>query len=372
MKSPTRWGRFSLVFWLVLMCGASWAQRPFIELRPPRPGWGSTPLSTVIGAQSSYIYAVGTCRVNTAIAREINARAVQQEIQNSVEAVDAYFKRRELNREARAKENPNHWERMKKLQEQREETLRYRYQELLKGGDESLTDELNRILRELAGPTLAEEFLYSGAPLADSRLDAKIEPFEVDKIWLTDGGRKGSQLTFRAGQGDVMECRWPLGLRGPECALARNHFEQARDETLAALRAGKTPVTQQQYKELLLAIDELLTSLETEYPKERRLDVKEFGTYRASKVFLQSLLVQVNRLANSDDTSLFDRSTAFHGDSVVDLLRYMYHNGFLFAPPKPGAEETYRKLFKTMRELYLNLVAEPTLEPPVEPAEKKR
>jgi hypothetical protein len=371
MKTSWLGGQFSLALCLVLLAEVGWAQPPFISLDPPRPGWGATPLSTVIGAQSSYMYAVGTCRVNTAIAREINARAVEQEIKNSVESVDAYFKRRELNREGRAKENPNHWERVKKLQEQREETLRYRYQELLKGGDESLTDELNRILRELAGPTLAEEFLYSGAPLNDSRLDAKLESFELEKIWLTDGGRKGSQLAFRASQGDVMECRWPLARRGPECESARTHFERAREDTLAALRTGKAPVTQDQYKELLRAVDELLISLDTEYPKERRLDVKEFGTYRAGKVFLQSLLVQVNRLANADDTSLFERSSTFKGDSIVDLLRHMYHNGFMFAPPKAGAEETYRKLFKTMRELYLALVSEPAMEPPVEKAEKK-
>ena len=337
--------------------------QPTISLEAPRAGWrsGATPLSSVIQAQASYVYAQGTFLVNAATAREINARAVEQEIKNAVAYVDAYFKRRELNREWRAKENPDHWERTKKLMERHEEMLRYRYQELMKG---DVTGELNWMLRELSGPTLAEEFLYSGAPLADSRLDEKLLTREIDKIWLTDGGSKGSQLLLRAGEGSVLESRWPPALRNPECDLARADFEKARDEVLAALRTGKAPVSHEQQKELMAALNELFESLEVAYPKgsDRRKDPMEFGMYSAGKRFVQSLLAQVHRLVNSDDTTLFERSLAFKGDSVVDLLRHMYHNGLMFASPKPGGEETYRKMFKTMRELYLNLISEPSTE----------
>jgi hypothetical protein len=356
------------MWFAVWTAGAAWAQAPSIQLYPPRPGWGSTPLSTVIGAQSSYVYAVGTCRLNTAMAREINARAVEQEIKNAVEYVDAYFKRRDINREARAKENPNHWERTKKLMNQHEELLRYRYQELLKAGDETVTTELNWLLRELSGPTLAEEFLFSGAPLRDSRLDTKLQPFELEQVWLTDGGRKGSQLQFRAASGATLETRWPPALRGEACAVARASFEQAREAAQAALQAGKGPVTPDQQKGLLRGLDELFVALEQAYPKERRHDPAEFMDYQSSKRFLQTLLVQVHRLVNSDDTSLFERSANFKGDSLMDLLTHMYRNGFMFAQPKPGGEELYRKLFKSMRELYLNVAAEAPLQ---EPAEKK-
>jgi hypothetical protein len=353
---------------MLLVSRVGSAQQPIITMLPPRPGWGSSPLSTVIGAQSSYMYAVGTCRLNTAMAREINARAVEQEIKNAVEYVDAYFKRRELNRQWRAKEEPNHWERSKKLMEMQEEKLRYRYQELMKGGDESLTSQLNWILRELSGPTLAEEFLYSGAPLADSRLDTKLQPFEVEKVWLTDGGRKGSQIVFRASEGNLLESRWPPALRDDTCEPGRTAFERARDDTLAALRSGKAPVSPHQQKQLMKALDELFVAIEAAYPKARRQDPDEFMAYNSGRRFLQSLLVQVHRLANSDDSALFERSLSFKGDSMVDLLRHMYHNGFLFAAPKPGGEEIYRKLFKSMRELYLNLLSEPPLE---RPADKK-
>lgn len=338
------------------------AQAPVISLESPHPGWGATPLSSVIGAQSSYVYAQGTFLVNRAVAREINARAFEHELDNALKYVDVYFKRRALNREWRAKEDPNHWERMRKLMSQHEEMLRYRYQELLQPGkEETLTNELNWMLRELAGPTLAEEFLYSGAPLADSQLDTKLLPYETEKIWFTDGGTKGSQLIMRAGQSGMLESRWPPALRGPESDVARADFERARDQVLASLRAGKAPVTHDQQIELMRALDGLFVSLEEAYPKTRRIDPAEFMTYNSGKRFVQSLMAQVHRLVNSDDTSLFERSLAFNGDSVVDLVRHMYQNGFMYAPPKPGGEETYRKLFKTMRELYLNLISEPAV-----------
>ena len=55
--------------------------------------------------------AYGDMVESVAMARRINAQAVALEIQNSVAYVDAYFKRREINRDRRAKEDPNYMER---------------------------------------------------------------------------------------------------------------------------------------------------------------------------------------------------------------------------------------------------------------------
>ena len=49
-------------------------------------------------AQASYVAAYGNMVESVAVARKINAEAVALEIQNSVDYVDAYFKRREMNR----------------------------------------------------------------------------------------------------------------------------------------------------------------------------------------------------------------------------------------------------------------------------------
>ena len=63
-----------------------------------------------IEAEAQYVAAYGDMVESVAIARKINAQAVALEIQNSIDYVDAYFKRRELNRQWRAKENPNYLE----------------------------------------------------------------------------------------------------------------------------------------------------------------------------------------------------------------------------------------------------------------------
>jgi len=69
------------------------------------------------------------------------------------------------------------------------------------------------MFRELSGPMLAEEYVHSGQPLANSQLDEPLTPRDVTQIWLTDGGSKGSQLVFSAAEGNVMETRWPPALR---------------------------------------------------------------------------------------------------------------------------------------------------------------
>ena len=64
---------------------------------------GATPLSTVIEAQAKYVAAHGDFLESVATARKIHAEAFALEIENSVRYVDAYFERREKNREWAAK-----------------------------------------------------------------------------------------------------------------------------------------------------------------------------------------------------------------------------------------------------------------------------
>ena len=72
------------------------------------PAFGGTPLSHQIHAEAAYVAAYGDMVKSVAMRRKINAQAVALEIQNLVAYVDAYFKRREINREARAKEDPSY------------------------------------------------------------------------------------------------------------------------------------------------------------------------------------------------------------------------------------------------------------------------
>lgn len=333
--------------------GTGLGQQRRVVILPP--SYGATPLSAQIHAQASYVVAQGQFLESAAIARQVNAQAAAIEIDNAVNYVDAYFKRRELNRQWRAKEEPNYQERMKKQLALFEEQLRYRFQSLMKG---DVTEHLNYLLRELSGPTLAEEFMVSGQPLADSQLDEKLAARDAEQIWLTDGGSKASQLVFRAGGGKVLETNWPLALRGESCDPARAEFERARDQAMQEMGQDKISSRESQER-LMKAVNGLFVALEESHPKEARADPSTFLRYQVGRRYLQSLLAQVHRTINTDDRSFFDQSLQFQGDSVVDLLRHMHRNGLMFAPPHPGGEGLYKRLFTTMRGLYLNLVTMP-------------
>jgi len=318
---------------------------------------GATPASAEILAQSQYVKAQGEYLKSWAIAREINARAVEQELKNWVTHVDAYFKRREINREARAKEEQwNYAENEERRQAMVKRRMEKGFQDLIKSGD--LSQQLNWLLRELSGPTLAYQYLPQGQSLTNSKLDLKLLPRDLDQIVLTDGGKGNSRLVYRASEGKVLETRWPLGLRGEAFDNSRQRFEQARDKMVGEIRQRKGDVTHDTRRETMQALETLFETLEQVYTKEVRSQPAEFLEYNTSKNYLRSLLAGVHRALSTNDPSVFDGSLKFQGDSLVALIQHMYQNGAIFAPAQPGGEGVYEKLFAAMRNLYLNLGSE--------------
>jgi hypothetical protein len=77
--------------------------------------------------------------------------------------------------------------------------------------------------------------------------------------------------------------------------------------------------------------------------------------YITSKRFLLALWGSVDRATTTKDVSVFSGRLGFQGKTVVDLLQHMCGSGLQFAPPEPGGERVYQKLFNTMRGLYLNV-----------------
>ena len=117
------------------------------------PSRGTTPLSAEIQAQRSTWPPTATCANRLAIARKINAQAVAQEIKNSVDYVDAYFKGRAVNKEARAKENPNYLARQEHLYDVRKKMVEKHL------GQGSNVDTLNWLLAELSVPVLSNQYM---------------------------------------------------------------------------------------------------------------------------------------------------------------------------------------------------------------------
>jgi hypothetical protein len=314
------------------------------------PAHVGTPLSAQIEAEAKYLVARGDLMESAAIAHKIHADAVAKEIQNSVDYVDAFFKRRELNRQWRAKENPNRLARRDRLQKVIKYRMKNQFQDVLEG---DVTAEMNWLLAELSGMAVAYRYLSDGQSLVDPALDRKLAPRDLAQIMLSDNGRTGSRLVFSAADPKVLAVSWPPGLGGDDFQRARHDFETARDLVLEEIRAnGKASVDTGQ--KLIKAVDSLLVDLEKAYPKESRRDIPVFLTYNGAKGYLQSLAAQSHRATRANDPSLFNGTLRFEGASVIDLIRHMCETGLVFAPPQSGGERVYRQLTTSMRNIYLD------------------
>lgn len=317
------------------------------------PAFAGTPLSFQIQAEAQYLAARGDLMESAAIARRINADAVANEIQNSIDHVDAYFRRREINREARAKENPDYLAAETHRQAVRRQRLEHQFQDVLKG---DVTDELNWLLAELSGPILAYQYLQGKTALADTELNPKLRPDALSLIWLSDGGSGPGRLTFAAGDPKVLQTPWPPALRKPQFAAQREKFESNRDRLVKNLRNGQEPGEAEE--EVVRSINDLLVALQEAYPDERRKDAAEFLSYNTARRFLRSLAAQTHRALQTDDASIFDGSLRFQGERVLDLIQHMDGCGLVFAPPPAGGERVYRGLLGDLRNLWLSLAAD--------------
>ena len=327
-----------------------WAQQHIIL----PPAVAGTPLSLLIQSQANYLAAYGDTVEQMAIARKVNAEAVGLEIQNSIEAVDAYFKRQELNKAYRKYElDPQEAE--KRRQQRLKRNVEELYQQVLEG--KSPTPALNWLLQELTAPTLAYQYLPGNQTLANSKLDQKLSADDLRLIRLTDGGGKIKTLVFAADDGGMLKTHWPFALQAPEFQKPRQQFEEIRDEVISEAR-NKDGISYEKAKNLQNSVIGLMVALEAAYPKNVRADPNAFVEYDTSKRFLQSLWGSVHRAITTTDMSVFSGRLRFQGDSVVALLQHMYGAGLQFAPPEPGGEGVYGKIFQAMRNLYINIGSE--------------
>jgi hypothetical protein len=307
---------------------------------------GGTRYSFGVEAEAQYITAQGAFLESAATARKINAEAVALEIQNSVDYVNAYFKRQELNKEWREKlkspEHETYLEHEKKMKEVMALRIDQYFTDTLKG---DVTKELNYLLQNLY-------FVQYMSPGDLKPLDAPLSKEQLKQIWLTDGGPGNSRLVFNLGSGDMLKSPWPYVLRGPDFAAQRNDFELSRDALVKEIRE-KGEAGPENGERLRQSVVQLWDTLEKAYPDERRREPAEFLEYSAAKGFLQSMLVQIDRALKTNDSSVFSGSLDFKGETLLSLLQHMSKLGLTFDRPRPGGEAVYKALFMSMRELYL-------------------
>jgi hypothetical protein len=217
-----------------------------------------------------------------------------------------------------------------------------------------VTGMLNWLLQELASPTLAHRYLPGAGPLVKSELDQKLSPDDLKLVRLTDGAGKTKTLVFSADDGMVLKTHWPLALQAADFQKDCRQFEDARDDFLTEVRA-QGRIGPESAKRLQESVIALMVALEGAYPEAVRRDPNQFVRYAASKRFLQGLWGSVERAVAVKDLSVFFGGLRFRGESVVALMQHMYASGLEFAPPEPGGESIYGKLFAAMKNLYINL-----------------
>lgn len=324
---------------------AAGQQREVILLPPPT---GATPASAEIQAQAAYLMGLGSLAESAAIARKIHAEAAKVEIENQSLAVKEFYERKRLWEEEWRRRHPTPIERQQALDKLWEEILRHPGLEE-KWGRNSV-DDLNQLLARLTGTTVLAQYRLGG----EEAFNVKLTDRDKEQIWLNDGGR-GRKIRFCLARPEPLGARWPTGLMAPPFERARKKFEDARTAVLQEIQETSSKVSYERGCELLRAVDGLLVALEEEYPDDRRKSFQEWQDYREMKAYLGTLLQESARTIKTRDRALFDGTIGFQGNTVVDLIQYMYTNGLRFSPPEAGGEGVYGKLFSAMRDLYLVL-----------------
>ncbi len=322
------------------------------------PTRGATVLSTYIDAQAHYILAMGDYLESAAIARRHRAEAVEQELENSLEWVETYFKRREVNRAYRLEEEPPYLDKAENQEKVTHRRIDRLPREVLEG---DVTDELNWLLDRIATASLAYDAIYGSNELyVDSVVDQPLRPEDIRHIVLTDGGGKyGEKLTFRADDAKVLKERWPIAFRAPEFDSTRKSFETAVDKGLNEIQVQRQ-LSYPTWTEMRQAVGALDMQLERKYPKEYRKEapVVECLIYHRAKRFLKLQELAIVRAMSTNQVEAFDGSNRFVGDSVFDLIRHLCRRGLNFAHPEAGDEATYEKLLIAMRHIYLQFYPE--------------
>jgi len=335
------------VLFATFAVGANWVYaqpvRPHVYLPPTR---GATVTSTYIDAQARRIVATGDFLESAAIARKIHSEAADKEMENHTKWVNTFFKARELNRMYRRRENPSYIEKLEKREKVQDRLTRDLPEEVLKG---DVTDELNRLLTKL-------DIYGSGDDYVDSELDRDLSPEDIRHIVLTDGGTKnGQKLTFRAHDAKVLSDRWPVAFRAPEMRSARERYEKACDKARNEIQKdGELSYTT--WGEMKQALNDLSVQLIRKYPKDYRkyAPFQECLFYYDGERFLKAQVLAVHRAMVTNQIEAFDGTNQFRGDSVVELIGHMCRRGLHFSKPEAGDGPTYRRLWLTMRRIYLD------------------
>lgn len=313
-----------------------------------RRSFVGTAQSALIEAQADFMIANGIFLEKAAVARKINAQAVEHEMKNSVLWIHTYFERRRLNRMYREEEHPGYQELERRRTALARKIIGVSPEQILQG---DVTDNLNWMLQDMLANVSFDAFLPD-SDLMTSADNLALTPQEIHHLRLAETkDRQGRSIPFRADQAEVLEVKWPVLLRDPLYTSERKEFESARDDAIKTLSAGQE-LSSSQEKRLMDSVDALTTAL------NEKFDTKDQSAQRmlmhlTAKRYIQTLALATYRLVEIGKDAVASDARKFNGKSVVELLNHMMSQGLEFAPPEAGDEAIYRKLFSVIRSIYI-------------------
>ena len=308
-------------------------------------------LAARVYAQGELLRARGEMSVSFAEARAIRAKAISQEIENSLSRVDAYWDARSRTEAELLKRKVSHLGHERIKNSKAWERLRYHPE--LSEANIPQAEPLNFLLHRLSSTVLAYRFSQTDSSDEQTLQSAELSltPDTLRQLNLRQAGVGRNRLIFRADEGIALDVDWwPYDLRDPHFDKLRAKFKQARQTVVDESRSGKASF--ESIQALDVALLNLYSEFELFYRGQDRTVMENWSQYRTAESFLKDRIGEVGRLKRTGSVKAFDGSMQFTGDGLIALLKHMSHHGLEFAPATQGNEDAYFNMFCMMRDLY--------------------
>ncbi|MEX0817938.1 MAG: hypothetical protein WD070_00045 [Pirellulaceae bacterium] len=314
---------------------------------------GATVLSTYIDAEARRIVAVGDFLESAAVARRIHVESDRVAMENAVLWVDTYFKRKELNQQYRRAANPPYLDKQQRRDQQQQRRIFEMPQEVVSG---DVSEEINWLLDRLVSDSASYQFVYYDSGAKTAELDLALSPADIKHVLLREavGAQRGGRK-FRANAPSVISNAWPSIFDGKEFDTEKTEFLRVRAQAQAEIAKGELSLAT--WNDMKRATERLESRFNQVYSATalnassgtERVVIRQMG----ERFFAAQAAGSLRALtANNLDT--YGGSYKFSGNSVVQLLRHCASNSLEFAPPEPGDETTYRRLFEHLKQIYLH------------------
>lgn len=313
---------------------------------------GATVLSTYINASANRVVANGDFLESAAIARQIHLESDRIAMENSIQWVETYFERKKLNQEYR--------DDLRKDYQERKASIGRAFHQRIASNDivADPTAELNYMVHGLIGNDNAfAALVIPDKPVMKSQ-DLVLTPNDVSVIVMDAGS--GSQ--FKLGNPVLVDSIWPKGFLRPEFEAARQEYDTVRKQAKREINQGNLSL--ETFEELNRSLAKLSDQFEYFYTWDRvknrkTMDLTAFVYFKdVGNRFIRTQRAGALRAFSLKDPNAYEARFQFHGDKVTDLLRYCSIHHVKFANPNREGMDVYAKLYRALREIYLEFITD--------------